>query len=89
MLVPSMKVIPSAIPRCCARSSRRSQTPSRAQRMKVCAAFHPWAALAPLIDEVRPHSKVRHANLRQTIEAIFWRHQNGAKWRSLPNDLGP
>ncbi len=48
-----------------------------------------WAALEPLIDEVRPHSKVPHANLRQTIEAIFWRHQNGAKWRSLPNDLGP
>ena len=48
-----------------------------------------WAALELLIDEVRPHSKVPHANLRQTIEAIFWRHQNGAKWRSLPNDLGP
>jgi transposase len=48
-----------------------------------------WAALEPLIDEVRPHSKVAHANLRQTIEAIFCRHQNGAKWRSLPNDLGP
>ena len=32
------------------------------------------AALEPLIDEVRPHSKVPHANLQQTVETIFWRH---------------
>jgi transposase len=23
------------------------------------------------------------------ISAIFWRHQNGAKWRSLPEAFGP
>ena len=40
-----------------------------------------WAALEPLIDEVRPHCKVPHEDLRRTIEAILWRHQNGAKWR--------
>ena len=27
--------------------------------------------------------------MRETIEAIIWRHQNGAKWRSVPPDLGP
>ena len=27
--------------------------------------------------------------LWRTIEAIFWRHQNGAKWRSIPAELGP
>ena len=48
-----------------------------------------WAALEPLIDEVRPHCKVPHEDLRQTIEAILWRHQNGAKWRSIPTELGP
>src|SRR5215210_678561 len=48
-----------------------------------------WAALEPLIDEVRPHCKVPHDNLRETIEAILWRHQNGAKWRSIPGALGP
>src|SRR5215217_7036831 len=48
-----------------------------------------WAELEPLIDEVRPHCKVPHDNLRETIEAIFWRHQNGAKWRSIPGELGP
>ena len=48
-----------------------------------------WAELEPLINEVRPHCKVPHENLRQTIEAIVWRHQNGAKWRSVPAELGP
>ncbi|MBK1662823.1 IS5 family transposase [Paracraurococcus ruber] len=48
-----------------------------------------WAELEPLIDEVRPHCKVSHENLRQTIEAILWRHQNGAKWRAIPGELGP
>ncbi len=32
--------MPRATPRCWTRSSRRSQTPSPAQRMKVCAALH-------------------------------------------------
>ncbi len=48
-----------------------------------------WAELEPLIDEVRPHCKVPHDDLRQTIEAILWRHQNGAKWRAIPGELGP
>ncbi len=48
-----------------------------------------WAALEPLINEVRPRGKVPHADLRRTIEAILWRRQNGAKWRSIPGELGP
>ena len=28
-------------------------------------------------------------HLRRTISAILWRHENGAKWRSLPAELGP
>jgi transposase len=48
-----------------------------------------WASLEPLIDEVRPRSKVPHKDLRQTIGAIVWRHENGAKWRSIPTELGP
>ena len=48
-----------------------------------------WAELEPLIDEVRPHCKVPHDDLRQTIEAILWRHRNGAKWRAIPGELGP
>ena len=43
-----------------------------------------WAELAPLIEQCRPAHKTEHANLRRTIEAIVWRHDNGAKWRSIP-----
>jgi hypothetical protein len=32
---------------------------------------------------------VAQNNLRRTIEAIIWRHRNGAKWRSIPSELGP
>ncbi len=45
--------------------------------------------LAPLIDAVRPSCGVPHRNLRRTIAAILWRHQNGAKWRSIPREFGP
>jgi transposase len=48
-----------------------------------------WAALEPLIEVCRPHAKVPPTNLRRTIGAILWRHENGAKWRSLPTELGP
>ena len=48
-----------------------------------------WAPWAPLIEEVRPHGKTLPKELRRTISAIFWRHQNGAKWRSIPPPLGP
>ena len=48
-----------------------------------------WAELAPLIEACRPRGKTRHHDLRRTIEAILWRHQNGAKWRAIPAELGP
>src|SRR3954471_20732168 len=28
-------------------------------------------------------------DLRRTVEAIVWRHANGAKWRAIPAELGP
>ena len=48
-----------------------------------------WVVLEPLIDEVRPKASRPIQHLRRTIEAIVWRHQNGAKWRSIPTALGP
>src|SRR3954466_14249527 len=48
-----------------------------------------WAVWEPLIEAVRPHGKTPPKELRRTISAIFWRHQNGAKWRSIPAELGP
>jgi transposase len=48
-----------------------------------------WAALAPLVEACRPRSKRPPQNLRRTIEAIVWRHRNGATWRALPPEFGP
>src|SRR3954467_6779477 len=48
-----------------------------------------WAVLEPLIEAARPRGKVRPRDLRRTIEAIVWRHRNGATWRSLPAEYGP
>ena len=48
-----------------------------------------WAVLAPLIEQCRPHAKVPPRHLRRTLSAIIWRHDNGAKWRALPAELGP
>src|SRR5688572_6865702 len=48
-----------------------------------------WAVLEPLLNEVRPWAARPIQDLRRTIEAIVWRHDNGAKWRSIPSELGP
>src|ERR687897_2196121 len=48
-----------------------------------------WEVLAPLIEACRPAAKVPPRHLRRTISAIIWRHDNGAKGRSLPEALGP
>ena len=48
-----------------------------------------WAVLEPLIEAVRPPAKVPLRHLRRTISAILWRHDNGAKWRAVPAELGP
>ncbi len=48
-----------------------------------------WAVLEPLIEVCRPRGKTPPKDLRRTISAILWRHQNGAKWRSVPSELGP
>ena len=48
-----------------------------------------WTRLSPLIEAVRPHGKTEPHALRRTVEAIIWRHNNGAKWRAVPVELGP
>ncbi len=48
-----------------------------------------WAVLGPLVEACRPPAKAPPRNLRQTMSAILWRHQNGAKWRAVPDVLGP
>src|SRR5919112_836809 len=48
-----------------------------------------WALLEPLIEICRPKGKTPPQDLRRTLSAILWRHQNGAKWRAIPAELGP
>src|SRR3978361_839689 len=48
-----------------------------------------WEVRAPLIEAFRPPHKTEDHDLRRTIEAIIWRHDNGAKWRQIPAELGP
>jgi len=58
-------------------------------RLKAFAAFA-VAILSPMRSRRRPAPhQTEHHNLRRTIEAIIWRHRNGAKWRSIPSELGP
>jgi transposase len=48
-----------------------------------------WAELEPLVEVCRPKGKTPLQDLRRTLSAILWRHQNGAKWRAIPADFGP
>ncbi len=48
-----------------------------------------WLILGPLVEACRPAAKVPSPTLRQTLSAMLWRHQNGAKWRAVPDELGP
>src|SRR3712207_5594745 len=48
-----------------------------------------WALLEPLIEACRPKGKTPPQDLRRTLSAILWRHQNVAKWRAIPEELGP
>ena len=48
-----------------------------------------WAVLEPLIEACRPRGKTPPQDLRRTLSAILWRHQNGAKWRAIPGEFGP
>src|SRR3954465_2232772 len=48
-----------------------------------------WMRLEPLIETCRPKGKTPPQDLRRTLSAIVWRHQNGAKGRAVPAELGP
>ena len=48
-----------------------------------------WAALEPLIEACRPKGKTPPRDPRRTVEAIVWRHANGARWRAVPAEPGP
>ena len=41
------------------------------------------------MEACRPKGKTPPGDLRRTMAAILWRHQNGAKWRAVPEGIGP
>lgn len=47
-----------------------------------------WSESVPLVEACRPKAKTPPQDLQPTLSAIFWRHQNGAKWRAIPEELG-
>jgi transposase len=48
-----------------------------------------WAMLEPPVEQCRPKGKTPPQDLRRTLDAILWRHENGTKWRAVPSELGP
>lgn len=48
-----------------------------------------WVVLEPLVQACRSPVKVEPSNPAADDLSIFWRHQNGAKRRALPEDYGP
>jgi transposase len=48
-----------------------------------------WMMLEPLVEQCRPKGKTPPQDLRRTLDTILWRHENGAKWRAVPAELGP
>jgi hypothetical protein len=48
-----------------------------------------WKRIARTIEATRGTCGGKRTDLRQTVDAVRWVLHNGAKWRELPQDLGP
>lgn len=48
-----------------------------------------WARLKSALDAARSGTGRPFPAERRTVEAVIWRQRNGAKWRSIPPELGP
>ena len=46
-----------------------------------------WERIQPLLPPEKPVGKQREVNLRWVLNAIFYRADNGIKWRALPGDF--
>ncbi|MBD2025812.1 transposase, partial [Leptolyngbya sp. FACHB-711] len=43
-----------------------------------------WQQIEPLLPARKPVGKPREVDLREVVNAIFYRADNGIKWRALP-----
>lgn len=48
-----------------------------------------WLWIEPLLPPEKALGKHRTVNLREVVNAIFYRADNGSKWRNLPRDFPP
>lgn len=47
-----------------------------------------WAKIEPLLPPEKPVGKEREVDLRVVLNGIFYRADNGIKWRALPPEFG-
>ena len=48
-----------------------------------------WRRVRPLIPPALPGGRNRECNMREILNAIFYRLKNGCAWRDLPHDFPP
>ena len=48
-----------------------------------------WSILEPLIPPAAPGGRPRTTDMREVVNAIFYRNRNGCTWRALPHDFPP
>ena len=46
-----------------------------------------WALLEPLVPPARPGGRPREVDIREVVNALFYRNRNGCGWRALPHDF--
>lgn len=46
-----------------------------------------WQRIAPLLPPQKPVGKLQEVSLHEVLNAIFYRADNGTKWRNLPHDF--
>src|SRR5690349_11733169 len=46
-----------------------------------------WAVLEPLIPPALPGGRPRKVDMREVVNALFYRNRNGCGWRALPHDF--
>jgi transposase len=46
-----------------------------------------WEIIEPLLPEDKPVGRLREIDLREVLNAIYYRADNGVKWRNLPGDF--
>jgi putative transposase len=47
-----------------------------------------WAVIEPLIPPALPGGRPREVNLREVLNALFYRAREGCSWRAIPHDFG-